>query len=132
MTTKYQSMTGKYREAAEQYVRLADAARSPPLAHRYRLDAVSALLDGSDVRGARSLLGETDPSRLSAPLRMRLNVQYARIALAERRPERALALLQPQATGGLPAEVVTETRLTRASCPVLWVAWGGKLLGPLG
>jgi hypothetical protein len=84
---------GRYREAADVWRRLAAQARSKDTAQAYRLSAADSLLSAGDPATARQVQSEVQTRGVPAPLRLKADIITARLALAERRPEQALAAL---------------------------------------
>lgn len=93
---------GRFREAADEYLRLATTSE-PPATQEYQLAAAAAFVQAKDIDQAKSLLISTDTSGLPAPLPLRKKLVEARIALAENQPEHVLNIL-----GTDPPEVLPE------------------------
>lgn len=87
------SAAGRHREAADSWLRLAAQARGKDTALGYRLSAADALLCAGDAATARRMHSEAQKQDLPAVLRLRSDIITARLALAERRAEQALATL---------------------------------------
>ncbi len=85
--------TGRYREAADVWQRLAAQSRSRDTAQAYRLSAAESLLSAGDPAAARQVQSEVQTRGVPALLRLKSDIITARLALAERRPEQALAAL---------------------------------------
>lgn len=85
---------GRFREAAQEYLRLAKT-NDAPLSHEFVLSAAMALIEEGDIAASRRLLDEILPAELEPVLEIRRTTLRAEIALAERRPYDALALLPP-------------------------------------
>ena len=87
------SAAGRHREAADSWLRLAAQARGKDTALGYRLSAADALLSAGDAATARRVHSEAQIRGLPTALRLRSDIITARLALAERRAEQALATL---------------------------------------
>jgi outer membrane PBP1 activator LpoA protein len=102
----------RYREAASEFLRLADAVEAPA-ADELRLRAASAYLQSGDVAAADAVLNALRPSELPRPLAQRQKMLLARLALAENRPDEALNLLS-QVPPDIPNALATEVHEVRA------------------
>lgn len=83
---------GRFREAAQEYLRLA-RSHDAPLSHDFVLSAAMALIEEGDLAASRRLIDEVLPAELEPVLEIRRSTVRAEIALAEQRPYDALALL---------------------------------------
>ena len=104
---------GEFREAADRYLTLAASAASPK-AEAYRLAAVRALVAGRELRQARQLLESIQVEDKPVRLRVRAQVAWARLLMAEDRPLDALDRLKITYPEPLPADVEAKLRLARA------------------
>lgn len=95
---------GRFREAAQEFLRLARGT-SPPQSHRFVLDAATAYLEEGDVGAAKELLAEELPRKLSPEIEYRVILTRAEIALVEQRPFDALNLLPPELKSVEPADI---------------------------
>jgi len=102
-----------YRAAAHAYLRLAASAPSPK-AEEYRLRAAEALIAGQALDPARALLKETKVAGLPVGVRARKDIVMAQLALAENRPQDALAQLRTNYGEALPTPEDQLLRRTRA------------------
>lgn len=104
---------GDHDEAARHYLQLAEDASELTRAG-YLLEAAGALLQGNHVEPARQILAAIDARKLGGVQAVRARVLAARIALAQNRPEQALAELQIELAPALPAALRAEARELRA------------------
>nr|VFJ59878.1 MAG: hypothetical protein BECKDK2373C_GA0170839_107512 [Candidatus Kentron sp. DK] len=84
---------GRFREAAEQNLRMASRA-TIPRRYDYLLAAMGRYLDGGDANAAKGVLARIDTTKWTRPQQDFGDLLAARIALAERRPRAALASLK--------------------------------------
>lgn len=84
---------GDFQAAAEAWEHLA-AGAAPPKRDAYRLDAAHDWLRAGETQRARAVLQTLDSKGLDATLWVRRQLLEARIALAESKPQNALAALK--------------------------------------
>jgi hypothetical protein len=90
---------GNYLGAAELYLNAA-AAAVPPQRYRFKLQAAAILIRGDDLQRATSLLDAIPKTALDTTDSQLYDLNRAAIALAEQRPDTALALLGKVPTSG--------------------------------
>lgn len=84
---------GRYRAAAEEYIRLAAMAQ-PPERQDYQLRAVATLFQGKQWQEAQELLDSIATEGLEPALSLRYRLLAAQLAMAKREAEQALLLLE--------------------------------------
>ena len=92
---------GRYREAAHEYLKLADEARGER-ADEYRLNAAGALIASFELGAAQALLENSIAGTLPEGLGRKRAALLAEIALAERRSDDVLKLLPPALVAASP------------------------------
>ncbi len=95
---------GRYREAAQEFLRLAKGT-SPPVSHQFVIRAATAYLEEGDVGAAKELLAEELPEDPSPEIGLRMTLLRAEIAMVEQRPFDALNLLTPELKAAQPEEI---------------------------
>lgn len=109
---------GRYREAADVWQRLAAQARAKDTAQGYRLSAAESLLSAGDAAAARQVQSEVQTRGVPSALRLKSDIITARLALAERRPEQALAALAGPYPDQTPRAYRWQGQLVRADAQV--------------
>lgn len=105
--------SGEYLPAAQEYLRLAQAA-SGDLTTAYRLDAASAFVLAKRPEAARKILDDLRGRALSGDLELRERIVRAQLALAEGDPEHAMTLLGAAPPENAPANVAVRYHWVRA------------------
>lgn len=105
--------SGEYRQAAEEYLRLA-ASAGGDAAIAYRMDAAWAFALAGQTQNARKILDELGSATLPADLHIRENLVRARLALDEGRPDEALAVAAAAAPAEASAELTARYHAVRA------------------
>lgn len=103
----------RYREAADEYLRLATTV-GQPRSDEYRIAAAAALVEGKDAPAAKQILAGLDVANLSDMLLLRHDVLLARLALRENEAERVLALLPAEPNAEADVETVRHVHWLRA------------------
>jgi outer membrane PBP1 activator LpoA protein len=93
--------SGEYALAAEEYLRLSVGAQEE-VAREYRLDAALAFILAERLDAAREILDDVGDEPLSESLEIKRNLVLAELALAERQPAEALALLATEPGADIP------------------------------
>jgi outer membrane PBP1 activator LpoA protein len=104
---------GRFREAAQEYLRLARASQAP-LSQDFALSAAAELIEAGELKAAKKLLDEVLPPSLAPVLEAWRTAHRAEIALIELRPYDALALLPPQLKTTLPRSLAARISDLRA------------------
>ena len=90
---------GNYLGAAELYL-LAATGATPPQQYHLKLQAAAILIRGGDLQRAKSLLDAVPKTALDTTDAQLYDLNLAAIAVAEQRPDTALALLGKVPSGG--------------------------------
>ncbi|MBT8421384.1 MAG: penicillin-binding protein activator [Gammaproteobacteria bacterium] len=84
---------GRFKEAADKYLRMADQA-SQPRAYDHMLAAAGGYLDAEEPGSAEAILARIDTAKWTTQQRAYGHLLTARVALAKQRPEEAFVSLE--------------------------------------